>query len=158
MLKIAINLLLIIHVIVSLLMILVVLMQRPKSEGLGAAFGGGLTDNLFGAQTTNALQSITRWLAGLFFALTLTLAVLYSKQATDGSALGRKLRNESAPAAETAPAPATTPATAPAAEGSPGAAAPEAAAPAAAPAPEAAPADATPAGAVESKPSEPVAP
>ena len=33
-------------------MMLVILMQRPKSEGLGAAFGGAVTENLFGAQTT----------------------------------------------------------------------------------------------------------
>ena len=35
-----INLLLAVYVLVALLMVLVILMQRPKSEGLGAAFGG----------------------------------------------------------------------------------------------------------------------
>ena len=34
-----INLLLAVYVMVALLMVLVILMQRPKSEGLGAAFG-----------------------------------------------------------------------------------------------------------------------
>ena len=48
MLPIVIKILLVIHVIVSLLIILLVLMQRPKNEGLGAAFGGGTTDQLFG--------------------------------------------------------------------------------------------------------------
>ncbi len=43
------NLLLVVYVIVALLMVFVILMQRPKSEGLGAAFGGGVTENLFGA-------------------------------------------------------------------------------------------------------------
>jgi len=43
-------------VIICLLMIVTILMQRPKSEGLGAAFGGGLTDNLFGAQTTTVFS------------------------------------------------------------------------------------------------------
>lgn len=37
--QIVINFLLAIYVLVTLLMILVILMQRPKSEGLGAAFG-----------------------------------------------------------------------------------------------------------------------
>jgi protein translocase SecG subunit len=64
------NLLLALFVIVALLMVLVILMQRPKSEGLGAAFGGGMTDNLFGAQTTNVLTKVTGWLAGTFFVLT----------------------------------------------------------------------------------------
>ena len=58
--QIVINILLVIHVLVSLLIVFLVLMQRPKNEGLGAAFGGGVTDNLFGAQTTNVLQTITR--------------------------------------------------------------------------------------------------
>jgi protein translocase SecG subunit len=50
-----INFLLVIEAIVAILMMLVILMQRPKSEGLGAAFGGGVTENIFGAQTTNVL-------------------------------------------------------------------------------------------------------
>ena len=70
---IVINILLAIHVLVALLIILLVLMQRPKSEGLGAAFGGGMTDNLFGAQGTNVLQTITRWLGGIFFAAVYTI-------------------------------------------------------------------------------------
>ena len=41
MLPIVIKILLVIHVLVSLLIILLVLMQRPKNEGLGAAFGHG---------------------------------------------------------------------------------------------------------------------
>ena len=62
--SILINFLLGIYVLVALLMIFVILMQRPKSEGLGAAFGGGVTENLFGAQTTNVLTKFTSWLAG----------------------------------------------------------------------------------------------
>ncbi|MDC0296691.1 preprotein translocase subunit SecG, partial [Akkermansiaceae bacterium] len=44
MLDISITLVVIAHVVVSLLLILVILMQRPKQEGLGAAFGAGMTD------------------------------------------------------------------------------------------------------------------
>jgi preprotein translocase subunit SecG len=80
MLNVLIYILLAVFVVVCLLLILLVLMQRPKSEGLGAAFGGGMTENLFGAQTTNVLQKFTRYLGAIFFALTLTLAVLYAKQ------------------------------------------------------------------------------
>ena len=65
-----INLLLGFFVLVSVLMVLVILMQRPKSEGLGAAFGGGVTENIFGAQTTNVLVKFTTWLVGIFFVLT----------------------------------------------------------------------------------------
>src|ERR1700709_1676154 len=80
MLSIAINVLLVIHIMVSLLIILLVLMPRPKNEGLGAAFGGGMTENLFGAQTTNVLQTLTRYLGAIFFGLTLLLSYLYVKQ------------------------------------------------------------------------------
>ena len=36
-----INFCLVLFVLVAALMVLIILMQRPKSEGLGAAFGGG---------------------------------------------------------------------------------------------------------------------
>ena len=87
MLSLFINVLLAINVVVSLLIIFVVLMQRPKSEGLGAAFGGGMTENLFGAQTSNVLANFTRWLGGIFFFLTLLLSILYAKQSTQHSAI-----------------------------------------------------------------------
>src|SRR3954451_1642196 len=104
-----INILLAINVIVSVLIVLVVLMQRPKNEGLGAAFGGGMTENLFGAQTTNVLQTITRWLGGIFFALTLVLSWLYVKQTPWPSSVQQKLSAPSAvPAAPPKPLPATT--------------------------------------------------
>ena len=79
-LSISINLLLVIFVIVCLLMTLLILMQRPKQEGLGAAFGGGVTDQVFGARTTNVLQRGTVYLGSLFFILSLTLAVLIGHQ------------------------------------------------------------------------------
>lgn len=71
--------LIVIHVMICLLMVLVVLMQRPRSEGLGAAFGGGMADNLFGAQTTHVLQKFTVWLGVGFFVITLLLAMLFTR-------------------------------------------------------------------------------
>ena len=66
-------------VVVCLLMILLVLMQRPKQDGLGAAFGGGMMDGAFGAGASNVLQRGTVWLAIAFFVLSLLLSVLMSK-------------------------------------------------------------------------------
>ena len=79
-LNISINLLLVIHVAICLLLALVVLMQRPKQEGLGAAFGAGLTDQAFGARTTDVLQKGTIYLGTLFFVITLVLAILIGKR------------------------------------------------------------------------------
>ncbi|MFK7912131.1 MAG: preprotein translocase subunit SecG [Akkermansiaceae bacterium] len=102
-LTISINLLLVIHVIVCILLALVVLMQRPKQEGLGAAFGGGVTDLAFGAQTTNVLQKGTVYLGTLFFVITLILAILIGKrQASDPS-----LANSEKAAQEETESPAT---------------------------------------------------
>src|SRR3954447_19195064 len=95
----AINILSGIFIFVALLMILVILMQRPKSEGLGAAFGGGATENIFGAQTTNVLTKITGWLAAIFFILTFVLSILYARKGNTQSDLRRELMKGQTPAA-----------------------------------------------------------
>ena len=99
------NLVLAIFVLVSLLMVFVILMQRPKSEGLGAAFGGGVTENIFGAQTSNVLTKITGWLAGLFFALTFLLSILYAQRTNATSGLRKELMKEGPAAAMPAVSP-----------------------------------------------------
>jgi preprotein translocase subunit SecG len=125
-----INLCLVLFVLIAALMVLIILMQRPKSEGLGAAFGAGVTENIFGAQTTNVLVKFTTWLAGIFFALTFALSVLYAHHSTASSAFRRELmKTQSAP--QTSPAPA-------AAQPSPGTS-PAQASPAVSPAASAAP-------------------
>ncbi len=97
-----------IDMLVAVLMTLVILMQRPKSEGLGAAFGGGVTENIFGAQTTNVLVKFTGWLAGIFFVLTFVLSVLYAQHASSESALHKELMGMPTPAAATTASPAAT--------------------------------------------------
>ena len=110
-----INLFLVFFVLVALLMVLVILMQRPKSEGLGAAFGGAVTENIFGAQTTNVLVKFTTWLAGIFFALTLALSILYAHRSTADSAFRRELmKTQAAPQTSPAPAAQSSPGSSPA--------------------------------------------
>jgi preprotein translocase subunit SecG len=113
-----ITLLTILEVIVCLLLSLLVLMQRPRQEGLGAAFGSGVTDQMFGAQTTNVLQKATVYFGVALFGLTFLLAILISRQ--DDRATGRstfveptdKVAAPVAPAVPTAavPAPPAAPA------------------------------------------------
>ncbi|MBA3882971.1 MAG: preprotein translocase subunit SecG [Chthoniobacterales bacterium] len=100
------NILLVIYILVSLLMILVILMQRPKSEGLGAAFGGGVTENIFGAQTTNVLTKITGWLAGTFFFLTFALSVVYAHRSGGSGNLRQELMKTTPASAGAATTPA----------------------------------------------------
>ncbi|NJK92158.1 MAG: preprotein translocase subunit SecG [Blastochloris sp.] len=97
-----------VFIICSLLLTLVVLVQKPRSEGLGSAFGGGMTDSLFGAQTTDALTKITIWLAGFFFACTLGLAILYAHR-KPAQSFSEELSKVPAPLEQTAPASPATP-------------------------------------------------
>ncbi len=71
-----------VEVIVCLLLILVVLMQRPRQEGLGASFGDAAASQVWGAQTTNVLQKFTVYLAIILFGITILLAVLVSRHQT----------------------------------------------------------------------------
>jgi preprotein translocase subunit SecG len=124
--NILIGFLLFVFVVVGLLLILAILMQRSKQDGLGAAFGGGLTETVFGAQTSSVLVRFTSWLIGLFFATAITLAWLYGHAQREKSDLYKRLHPEAAPAASApavltpapaepaAPAPASSPAPTPA--------------------------------------------
>lgn len=100
-----IGILTVVEVIVCLLLILVVLMQRPRQEGLGASFGDAAASQVWGAQTTNVLQKFTVYLAIILFALTILLAVLVSRHQTGSKAptlFGDAKPEAAAPAAPTA--------------------------------------------------------
>jgi preprotein translocase subunit SecG len=79
-----------IHILVALFVILLVLMQKSSEQGVGAAFGGGMTETVFGAGTTTALVRMTIWCAGALLATTLILAVLHSHRAKTGGSLMRR--------------------------------------------------------------------
>ena len=91
MINIAIYILLGVNILVCILLTLLVLMQKPRSEGLGAAFGGSFTDSIFGAQTSDVLTKGTIWLGSIFMVLTLVLALLYSHRQTAGPKLQEEL-------------------------------------------------------------------
>jgi preprotein translocase subunit SecG len=96
-----IDVLLILFVIDCVFMGLVIMMQRSKQEGLGAAFGGGVTESVFGAQTSQVLVKATVWAAIFFFLLSISLARLYSHRAAileRGSAVQQELSKSVAPA------------------------------------------------------------
>lgn len=93
------------HILVCVLMVVVVLMQRPRSEGLGAAFGGGLADNVFGSQTTNVLARFTTWLAIAFFVITLLLSIVTAKSASNKTAIQKQLLSAPVPQASATPVP-----------------------------------------------------
>jgi preprotein translocase subunit SecG len=105
-----INVLLVIYVLDCIFMGLVIMMQRSKQEGLGAAFGGGFTESVWGAQTSQVLVKATVYAAIIFFILSIILARLYSNRNAmieQGSAVQQELMKPVAAPAKPA-APSTT--------------------------------------------------
>jgi preprotein translocase subunit SecG len=87
----------IIHVAVALFMILVVLVQGGNQGGVGAAFGGGNAQGVFGASgATTFLGKLTYGAAFIFMVTTLTLTVMQGQGGNVG--LKEKLQETSAPA------------------------------------------------------------
>jgi preprotein translocase subunit SecG len=103
------------------LLVFLVLLQLPKKEaGAGMAFGGAATDALFGAGSGNVLTKITKYVAGVFFGLSILMALIAShKPPSDAAALAQSLLQRTAaplapPSAPASSAPSgTTPASAP---------------------------------------------
>jgi len=61
-------------VIISVLMVLLVLAQKSKSDGgVGGALGGGMTEATFGADSGNVLSRMTHYGAIAFFVLSFGL-------------------------------------------------------------------------------------
>jgi len=57
-------------VLICFFLVLVILMQRAKSDGgVGAALGGGVTEAAFGAEGSNVLTRATNWAAVAFFVI-----------------------------------------------------------------------------------------
>ncbi len=85
----------VLHVIVSLILMLVVLVQQGKGADLAGAFGGGGSQTAFGARgATTLLHKLTTVFFILFVITSLTLAVMESRPRTS-------LMNGPAPAAQT---------------------------------------------------------
>jgi len=68
------------HVLVAIALIGFVLIQRGQGATAGAAFGSGASGTVFGARGAGNFLSRSTWvLAGLFCAISLTMAVLVSR-------------------------------------------------------------------------------
>lgn len=73
------HLLLILHLIVSVMLIILVLIQQGKGSEMGAAFGSGASGTVFGSQGTGGfLFKFTGFLLLTFFATSLLLSASLS--------------------------------------------------------------------------------
>ena len=69
----------IVHIIVCVLLILIVLLQTGKGADIGAAFGGGSSQTLFGsAGPAGFFTKITTGVAVIFMVTSISLAYMYS--------------------------------------------------------------------------------
>jgi preprotein translocase subunit SecG len=99
-----------IHVIVSLFLIIVVLLQSGKSADIAAAFGGMGSQTAFGPRgAASALSKATTISAVIFMLTSITLSILAFRQPGGRSVLGGTKTTTSAPAAPKTPATAPQP-------------------------------------------------
>lgn len=91
----------VVHILVCLGLVALVLLQQGKGAEAGASFGGGASQTVFGSQGSgNFLTKSTSWLAVVFFATSISLAVIAKEKAT----IAADGQYQLTPAEEAAPA------------------------------------------------------
>ena len=96
----------IIHVIIAIGLILIVLLQTGRGSDIGAAFGGGSSQTLFGsAGSTGFMTKLTTIAAVVFMVTSLVLAYTYShKRSAVRSVPAQTQQNVPVPVPQNAPA------------------------------------------------------
>ena len=83
---------LMVHLLVAVALIALILLQRGKGSDIGASFGAGASQTLFGsAGSGNALTRMTAWLSAVFFISSFGLAVIADNRTADEDDLGFEL-------------------------------------------------------------------
>jgi len=72
--------LMVVHIIASMVLIMVILMQAGRGGGVSEMFGGGSTQTIFGTSAGKFLAKATAACAILFIITSLSLAVLSSRR------------------------------------------------------------------------------
>lgn len=89
---------LVIHLILALVIIGLVLLQRSSGGGLGIGGGGGLGDFASARSTANALTKATTICAFLFFATSISLALIAKNSGREKGLLENYSSEAAAPA------------------------------------------------------------
>jgi preprotein translocase subunit SecG len=75
------QIILVVHLLVALAIIGLIMLQQGKGADMGASFGAGASQTLFGSSGSgNVLTRATAWLVALFFATSFGLALLANQQ------------------------------------------------------------------------------
>jgi preprotein translocase subunit SecG len=70
-------------VVVSLLLVLVILIQKGRGGGLSGAFGGGMAGGLLGSKTGDFLTWVTIGLVGVFLLLAILMQKYYRPEVSN---------------------------------------------------------------------------
>lgn len=75
------QIILVVHLLVALAIIGLIMLQQGKGADMGASFGSGASQTLFGSSGSgNALTTATSWLVVLFFVSSFGLALLANQK------------------------------------------------------------------------------
>ena len=98
-----------VHLLVALAIIGLIMLQQGKGADMGASFGAGGSQTLFGSDGSgNVLTKATAWLVFLFFVTSFSMAVLINKRSAvvdelDLAIPAAALEAEAAPAKDELP-------------------------------------------------------
>ncbi len=93
------GLLVTLHIIVSLFIVAVVLLQQGKSADLAGAFGGQGSQTAFGPRdAANLLTKLTTYSAIIFMLSSIGLTILLSRSSSDHSVLSGTKTTQTTPA------------------------------------------------------------
>ena len=89
------QIILIVHLLVALAIIGLIMLQQGKGADMGASFGAGASQALFGSDGSgNVLTKATAWLVALFFASSFGLALLASQKSVVVDDIGLEIPPE----------------------------------------------------------------
>jgi preprotein translocase subunit SecG len=77
------NFVAVVFLICAVVLILIILIQKGKGGGLGAAFGGGLASGILGSKTGDFLTWVTIAMVGVFLTLAVVMAKFYKPGISD---------------------------------------------------------------------------
>ena len=91
-----------VHTVVAIAMIIIVLLQADKGEGLSGAFGGGAAQAMFGTKgSLDFFGKLTTALAVIFIITSLTLTYMAGKQSGNVPSIQQEAPQQSQPAEPT---------------------------------------------------------
>lgn len=98
------QLILIIHVLAAFCLILLVLVQQGKGATMGAAFGSGASQTVFGSRGSGSfLLRVTIGFVVIFFATSVALNYIASRAVKQAAPIELPVPTQSAPAAPVSP-------------------------------------------------------